>query len=147
MDGATNYTPIFPTLSNGNPTLPQLPGASQQSGQLRAQTHEIPTEPSSTHAFSDSGNFNSDYLHSIVYSIHIVTDNYSTAQTSYVRPEDSSSEPADRGTDEVAEVTQLVNSPYSSDHTPVLGARAWESTAGRSSSATFPSQYSHNFTT
>jgi len=127
VNGATNYTPIYPTLLNGKPTSPQPSGISRQSGRLKFQTNGNSTEPSSTHAHSYSGNFNSGCLLSIVYHMHLVhADNHSTVPTPYVRLEDSSSEAAKRRTNEIAKVTQLVISPSSSDHTPVLGAHASE---------------------
>jgi len=111
----------------------------QHPGQPNLQIHEVPVdqtpmldpphEPLSDepHVLPDLGNFNCDYLFSIIHDIHTAhVDTNCTVPTLDVRPKELDFEVAARRIDEIAKVIQTFITPFSSDHASILGARAQE---------------------
>jgi len=139
VDAATINTPISQMCTNGKPTPKEPSGTPQQPDQMNLETCEAsadlnlvpnpPGEPLSDRpcALSISGNSNGGHPLAIVHNTHAAyTDNHLTIPTPSGCPMESIPEAAAKRIEEIAEVTQLVISPFGSDNS-VSGARPWES--------------------
>jgi len=121
VDVAIHRAPISQMAADGEPNPPRPPGIPQRSGRTNFEINETSSNLrpvlGSSRTPSGIGNSNGNHLFSIAHGIHTVQiDNHHMVSTSDTLPEKPRPKAAERRIDEMAEMEQIVLSPFSSDH-------------------------------